>query len=183
MGQQAIRRYAFRDVAPTKLGRLWAGIGIVLLPLVAVLLWPSLLSPIFVLAALVNLYSLLRRAEPGWYVEVRDDGILVKTLGAHKLSYRDIRSAAFRVYRYGTLVRVAANANIAFFRLLGQRLRPVGKESEVARDTVELKFGRWRLLCTPFPPFLFPYRALRFRVKDAPSLLKEIQDSLSRGVA
>jgi hypothetical protein len=179
MDAQPIRRYAFRGVAPTRLGRLWAGFGVVWSPFLAVLLWPSVWSPMWALIGLISLYDLLRRAEPRWYVELQDSAILVKTLGVRKIRYRDIRSAGFYVYRYGTLARVALNADIAFFRLLGQRARAVGTDGEVARDTVELNFGCWRLLCVLFPPFLFPYRALRFRVEDASGLLAELQGRLS----
>jgi len=179
MGRQPIRRYEFRGVAPTQLGRYMSGSSLILSLFLALVVWSVVWSPVFLLFALGGLYGLLRRAKPGWYAELQEDGILVNMLTANKIRYRDIRSAGFFVYHLGEFLRAVANASISLGRLFGGTSPMFGKFGEVDRERIKLEFGRWRWFYVPFPPFLFPSRAVLLWVEDAPGLLTELQKRLS----
>jgi hypothetical protein len=178
MGLQPIRRYELTGAPATELGRYWSAIQLVVSLFLALIVWSIVWSPILVLIAVGSLYGLLRRAKPGFYVELQDDGILVNMAVARKIPYRDIRSAGFYVYRDREFVRTVGNAFIALGRSFGGHLPPIEKFGEVDRDSVELRFVHMLWAYIPFPPFLIPIRAPRLRVEDAPGLLKELHKRL-----
>ena len=179
MRRKPIRRYELTGLPRTELGRYSGAFFLILFLSLALIVRSIVWSPIFVLFALGGLYGHLHRAKPGWCVELQEDGILVNMVVACKIPYRDIRSADFFVYRLGESLRTVANASIAFGRLFGGTSPMFGKFGEVDRDSVALRFGRWRWSYAPFPPFLIPSRAVRLRVEDASGLLTELQKRLS----
>jgi len=180
MDAQPIRRYAFRGVAPTQLGRYASAFSLILSVFLALIVWSVVWSPFFALLGVGGLYGILRPAQPGWYVELQEDGILVNMLTTSKIQYRDIRNADFFVYHLGEFLRAAANASISLGRLFGGTSPMFGKLGEVDRERIKLEFGRWRWFYVPFPPFLFPSRAVLLWVEDASGLLGEVQSRLSQ---
>src|SRR5437870_781205 len=116
---QQFRRYEFMVPAPVQLGRYWSAFLVISSLLLAWVAQSLVWSPILALFALGGVYGLLRPAEPGWYVELQDDGIIVNMVTRRKIAYRDISSAGPFVYRHSALVRFLANASIAFGRLFG----------------------------------------------------------------
>ena len=179
MDRLQIRRYELTGAPATDLRRYWSGIQLVVSLFLALVVWSVVWSPIFVLIALASLYGLLRRAKPGWYVELQEDGVLVNMVVAWKVPYRDIRGADFYVYRDREFVRAMGNAFIALGRSFGGHYPPIEKFGEVDRDSVELRFVHMLWAYMPFPPFLIPIRHPRLRVENAPGLLTELQSRLS----
>jgi hypothetical protein len=175
-----VPRYELTGAPATDLGRYWSAIQLVVSLLLALVVWSIIWSPIFVLIALGSIYGLLHRAKPGWYVELREDGVLVNMLTANRIQYRDIRSADFFVYYLGEPLRAMVNASNSLGRLFGGRSPMFGKKGEVDRARVRLGFRCWRWFYVPFPPFLFPSHGVLLWVDDAPGFLRELQDRISR---
>jgi len=181
MDRLPIRRYELTGAPATELGRYWSAIQLVVSVFLALVVWSVVWSPIFVVIALGSVFGLLRRAKPGFFVELQDDGIVVNMLTASKIRYRDIRRADFHVYRYWAFVRTVANASIALGRLFGGTSPMIGRAGEVDRDSVELRFVRLRWNYVPFPPFVIASRGVLMRVEDAPGLLRELRNRLADG--
>jgi hypothetical protein len=167
----------------TDLGRYWSAIQLVVSLFLALVIWSVVWSPIFVLIALGSFYGLLRRAKPGFYVELQDDGTLINMAVTWKIAYRDIRGADFYVYRVREFVRAVGNVIISIGRPFGGHYPPIEKFGEIDHDSVELRFVHVLWAYIPFPPFLIPIRSPRLRVEDAPGLLKELHERLPRGAS
>ena len=181
MDRLPIRRYELTGAPATELGRYWSAIQLVVSVFLALVVWSVVWSPIFVVIALGSVFGLLRRAKPGFFVELHDDGIVVNMAVAWKIPYRDIRSADFYVYRDREFVRAIGNAFIALGRSFGGHYPPIEKFGEVDHDSVELRFVHVLWAYIPFPPFLIPIRHPRLRVEDAPGLLRELRNRLADG--
>src|SRR4030042_5425843 len=77
MDRLPIRRYELTGAPATELGRYWSAIQLVVSVVLALVVWSVVWSPIFVVIALGSVFGLLRRAKPGFFVELHDDGIVV----------------------------------------------------------------------------------------------------------
>ena len=171
-------RYEFMVPAPVQLGRYWSAFLVGSSMMLALLVHSVIWSPILVLFATGGVFGLLRPAEPGWYVELRDDGVIVNMLTRRKIAYSDISTAGFYVYRHNAVVRSLANASIAFGRLFGGQSTYLRRAGEIDRDSAELRFGRVLWVYLPFPPFLLPSRSLWLKVENPSRLLSELDGRL-----
>jgi len=174
-------RYNFMVPAPVQLGRYWSAFLLISSLLLAWVAQSIVWSPILVLFAIGGVFGLLHPAEAGWYVEVRDDGIVVNMLTRRKIAYRDISIAGPYVYRHNALVRSLANASIAFGRLFGGQSTYIRAAGEVDEGSAELRFTHVLWAYIPFPPFLLPSSSLWLKVDNPSGLLAELDGRLPHG--
>ncbi len=180
MADETPLRYYFSGIAVTPSRRAVSAFLIVLnvfLMALSRIVWGYV---VFGLFSLGGLHGLLRPSQPGLFVELQNDHLLVNALILRRrIYYRDIASADFYVYRQGDWVRGVLNSAMAFSRIFGGLPPTAAKPGEVDREIVELKYTRTRWVWFPFPPFVLPRSSSAFRVDDPASFRDELRRRLS----
>jgi len=133
---------------------------------------------IFGVSALGGAYGILRRPGPGFFVELRNNHLIINALTRMRIDYDDIAFADFRTYRAGEILRSLQNLAIGLSRVFGGQFPFEAKAGEVDETSVELKFTKVKWMQFPLPPFLLPRRHWILYVNDAAALRSELRRRL-----
>ena len=153
--------------------------------IVSSLFWLALVDALVVRAVsavwlLAGAWLFLRpaREDPGFYVEIEDQHVVINALWRRRIPYTIISKAEFRRYNSGDLGRIFATTAIFVGRLFGSTSQPLGSKGETDPETVQLTFDRLHWMLVAIPPFILPKREWFLPVTEPDRLITEVNARL-----
>ena len=172
-------RYYFIGARVTGANRYWSAFLVASnLVLIAVFRTPPAFA-MFGIFALGGVYGLLRPAQAGLFVELRDEELIVNVLTRRVVRYEELDSAHFLRYKERDFFQGILGAANMLGRFFGGSA-PKMKPGEVDENIVLVDYKRPRWVYFPLPPFIWYHKSLYLRVERAKSLMAAINVHIAK---
>lgn len=159
--------------------RMWAAAMLIVSIGLAAAVRSLPLSAIFAIIGFVSLYRIFKPPQPGSFVDLGPDHLVLNSLLRIEIRYRDIESADFRRFSLCGPLRAIVNVFIALGRTAGGNTPWEGRAGEIDSTAVIIRFRKTLWLPLPLPPFILPRKSFGFYFQDPPAFLSDISERLS----